>query len=111
MAVHRIRLREPWTIERLAGGYRSTRKFGLPTGLDGAEVWLTIAAGFAIRSVRVNDQLLASDSPAAESLAVEITALLRPRNQVTVESQTAIDEVTLEIRPSAGGTSAKAKNS
>ena len=65
---HTIRLRDPWEIERLAGGgLRYARRFHQPTGLDaGSRVTLVVALPSGV-SVVLNGSPLAPAAPATSS--------------------------------------------
>jgi hypothetical protein len=63
------------------------RRFSRPTGLDpGEAVWLCIASRGAMLSVTLNGQPLASIEPTNALGEFEITARLRPRNELAVEA-------------------------
>src|SRR5436309_4806058 len=111
---HRIRLRGPWECEPLAragvgplpppcrmtlpgrwgagglgdfaGRARFRRRFGYPGRIDAHErVWLTFAGVDAAADVRLNDHPLGRHAGAFEPFEFEVTALLRPRNDLVVE--------------------------
>lgn len=134
---HRIRLRGPWECEPLvslrpgealppprrmtmpcrwgegglgefAGRVRFRRRFGYPGRLDPEErVWLTFAGVSGAAEVWLNGQFLGRQPDHAGPFAYEVTALLRPRNElvVVVEATTPAGglwgEVALEIRRTA----------
>jgi hypothetical protein len=89
-----------------AGRVRHRRNFGSPTNLDTEErVWLTFA-GIADRAdVLLNNTSLGSDILSGGEF--DITALLRPRNELAVDIEAPADqgglwgEVALEIRRTA----------
>lgn len=132
MYPHRIRLRGPWECEPLlrrgdnatdplppfrmtmpcrwcegglrgfTGRVRFRRSFGYPGRIDTFErVWLTLAGIGGVGEVRLNEHLLGSIRSAAE---FEVTSLLRPRNELTVEVEGTAEEgglsgeVALEVR-------------
>jgi len=97
---HFIRLREAWNVERPdeSNGSRSvklTRQFGCSSGLKTASrVWLSIEDVAGCASVELNGNILGqiANSRNADDLGgqrcpakFEITALLQPRNALTVE--------------------------
>jgi hypothetical protein len=133
MYPHRIRLRGPWRCQPLAwhgednsrplppgctltlpcpwsagglagfrGRARLTRRFGYPGRIDAHErVWLT-CEGLSDRAlVRLNGQDLGA---CRGGFAFEVTALLRPRNELVLEVEGADEqagvwgEVALEVR-------------
>jgi hypothetical protein len=131
---HRIRLRGPWACEPLrglapgapvppprhvtmpcrlaeaglegfAGRVRFRRRFGYPGRIDPWErVWLTFAGVGGPAEVWLDGQRLGREEGAFEH---EVTALLRPRNELVVEVEAADDrgglwgEVALEMRRAA----------
>jgi hypothetical protein len=102
---HRIRLRDPWQRETLEGGRaRWSRRFGYPGRIDDFErVWLTFA-GSGSAAIRLNEQPLGST--AGGDIEFEVTALLRQRNEVVVETAVTTDgmpweEAALEVRRTA----------
>lgn len=132
MYPHRIRLRGPWECEPLsrtgggplpspcrvsvpcrwvndrlgpfAGRVRLRRRFGYPGRIDPHErVWLTFAAADRDVTVSLNDELLGHHRGAFEPFEFEVTARLRPRNELIVELEGPADgglwgEVALEVR-------------
>lgn len=100
--MHTIRLGPPWqfTASDDAGGGRHARKFGSPRTLDADErVWLVCAHVPGAATVTLNGEavaVLAFEGP----VAVDITHLLRPRNEVTfaVASVAPLGAVALEVR-------------
>jgi hypothetical protein len=134
MYPHRIRLRGPWECEPLsrrggsselpqpctvtmpcrwrdvglgefAGRVRLRRRFGLPRQIDNYErVWLTFAGLTGVADIWVNGQSLGRCCEADCPFEREVTALLKPRNELVVElEETGGDgglwgEVALEIR-------------
>jgi hypothetical protein len=112
MHPHRIRLRGPWECEPLASGEdvpqrrRFRRRFGYPGRIDDYErVWLTFAGVVGSASVWLNGQLLGRDEHSAD-FEYEVTALLKPRNEVVVEAQAPAEsgvpgEVAMEVRRTA----------
>jgi hypothetical protein len=133
MYPHRIRLRGPWNYEPLhrqvgegpmplpgrmilparwadagltgfSGRVRFTRRFGYPGQIDADErVWLT-CPGLADRAdVFLNETLLIHDQDGRQSFELDITSLLRPRNELRLEVTGPAagglwGEVALEIR-------------
>jgi hypothetical protein len=104
MYPHRIRLRGPWECQPAAdSGRRYRRRFGYPGRIDAHErVWLTFAGVGGRAVVRLNDCLLGCREDAPASFEFEVTALLRPRNELVVDVQETAEgswgEVALEIR-------------
>jgi hypothetical protein len=113
MYPHRIRLRGPWECEPLgrvtvphrwdhAGRVRLRRRFGYPGRIDAHErVWLILPAVERIAAVRLNGELLGrQEGPGG--CEFDVTALLRERNELTVELDTAAggtwDGAELEVR-------------
>ncbi len=98
--MHTIRLGPPWQLNAVDGGTRHARKFGAPRTLDADErVWLVCAHVPGATTVTVNGETVASlDAPGP--VAVDVTCLMRPRNEVTfaVASDAALGAVALEIR-------------
>ena len=82
---HRIRLRRPWQSEGRGDRIRWTRRFGRPTGLaPGQRVWLVLEDVPAASAVSLNGHVL----PVGER-AFDVTALLRARNELVLETQAA----------------------
>jgi len=112
MHPHRIRLRGPWDCEPLPSGEdvpqrrRFRRRFGYPGRIDNYErVWLTFAGVVGCASVWLNGQLLGRDEHSSD-FEYEVTALLKPRNEVIVETHAPADtglpgEVAMEVRRTA----------
>lgn len=92
MGVHRIRLRQPWSIESQAGGIVLRRAFHTPTGLsDRNQVWLVIQGLGPNLMVSVNDTELIGfsgdpeDGKEKDLWRADITSLLKPdRNRVLI---------------------------
>jgi hypothetical protein len=137
MYPHRIRLRGPWECEPLArlgddappppplrmtmpchwnegglagfaGRARFRRRFGYPGRIDAHErVWLTFAEVAGAAEVRLNGAFLGSREPDGLPFEFEVTALLRQRNELVVDVESATErgglsgEVALEVRCSA----------
>src|SRR5262249_54240836 len=106
MYPHRIRLRGPWDREPLPSGdgrFRFRRRFGFPGRLDDYErVWLTVAGIAGDVSVWLNGQLLGRQENATDGFEFEVTALLRPRNEVVIEAGgESSGDVAMEIRRTA----------
>lgn len=124
MYPHRIRLRGPWecdvlsltagdppparltmpaTLDGVVGTVRLRRRFGYPGTIDAHErVWLTFAAIRGEAAVSINGTAL---GPVASGAELDVTALLRPRNELLVEmsgpSPGLPGEVALEVRATA----------
>lgn len=103
MAVHKIRLRGAWKIERHADGSAVfERAFGSPRSLDtGESVWLVCERLPGRGAVSVN-KLMIGDAIAGAAFAGNVTAAMLPRNHVRFELQAVGDadlgEVGLEFR-------------
>jgi hypothetical protein len=84
MAVHTIRLREPWERSRdSTGELRLRRKFGLPTGLHAStRVVLAIGGLSGLTEVRVNGAEMVLEVASTDTLKWEITSLLKGRNEI-----------------------------
>ena len=83
-SVHRIHLRRPWQSETRSGRVRWSRRFGRPSGMSADErVWLVLE-DVPAEWVSLNGQVL----PAGER-AVDVTALLQPRNELVLETPAA----------------------
>jgi hypothetical protein len=132
MYPHRIRLRGPWECEPLRrdnggdeplpqpfrmtmpcrwneagllgfrGRVRFRRAFGYPGRIDAHErVWLTFAGIDGAAEAQLNNHPL---GPIATASEIEVTSLLRPRNELVVEVEGTTeqgglwDEVALEVR-------------
>ncbi|HTU18204.1 MAG TPA: hypothetical protein VMG10_09075 [Gemmataceae bacterium] len=104
MYPHRIRLRGPWKCEPsgLPGRLRFRRSFGYPGRIDAYErVWLTFAGINGAAEAHLNKHPLGRLGTACE---FEVTALLRPRNELVVEIAGDAEqrgfpgEVALEVR-------------
>jgi len=133
MYPHRIRLRGPWECQPLerrpaaepppplrmtlpcrwadgglpgfAGRVRFRRRFGYPGQIDSYErVWLTFAGSAGPMEIVLNGAPLGQPQDAAGPLEFDVTALLRPRNELVVDLEGDADrgglaeEVALEIR-------------
>jgi hypothetical protein len=127
---HRLRLLGPWECEAPAGaepqrvtmpcrladcglaGFSGTvrfrRRFGYPGRIDAEErVWLTFAGVSGAAELRLNGQILGRHAEGAEAFEHEVTALLRPRNELLVDLEAADDraglggEVAMEVRRTA----------
>jgi hypothetical protein len=137
MYPHRIRLRGPWECEPLEsnsgfagwpspsrvtmpcrwhdaglsgfdGRVRFRRRFGYPGRVDEVErVWLTFAGASDSADVTLNGVTLGRRERAEKPFEFEVTALLRPRNELVVEVTGRAPgaglwgEVALEIRRTA----------
>lgn len=94
---HRIRLGPPWEVA--ADGTRYLRRFGRPRTLDAAEqVWLVCGSLPEGAEISVNG--MAVGTAAGGEFAVEITSLLRPRNELAINLPAAetLGDIALEIR-------------
>lgn len=90
--MHAIRLRSPW--EPHAAGFR--RHFNRPTGLaSGERVWLVIDDAGATRVALNGAELAAVPLPCPARF--EITALLRPRNELLIAIAAEPTGVRLEL--------------
>jgi len=106
MYPHRIRLRGPWDQELLPSGdgrSRFRRRFGSPSRLDDYErLWLTFANIEGDVSVWLNGQLLGRQENATNAFEYEVTTLLRPRNEVVIETgEESSGDVAMQIRRTA----------
>src|SRR5438876_11024114 len=90
-----------------AGRVRFRRRFGYPGRIDSHErVWLTFEGVDAVADVSLNGHILGRHEGASEPFEFEVTSLLRPRNELTVEVESAENgglwgEVAMEIRATA----------
>lgn len=102
---HVIRLREPWDRELLVGGgVRYSRYFNWPNPIEQGEVVL-VCDGMAGAALATFNTVVTSAVPINDEWNVEVTSLLRSRNQVTFEFSRQLSnadlpwrEVRLEIR-------------
>ena len=100
--MHTIRLREPWESSETAAGTIHIRRFNKPTNLEaGEQVYLAISESRGIQAVRLNGELLeprsgfffdtddahptTSAKKKPDPFRVDITALLLPRNELSLE--------------------------
>jgi hypothetical protein len=100
MSTHRIRLGPPWEVTAAGGRARHARKFGRPRTLGAAErVWLVCDSVPGPADVLVNGEPVGSVAEVG-AFAVDITPLLKPRNEVVIDTASADTpaEVALEIR-------------
>jgi hypothetical protein len=87
-----------------AGRVRFTRRFGYPGRIDEHErVWLTAGGVDAAATLRLNGTPIGAFSAADTPFEAEVTALLRPRNELAVEVEGGPGgglwgEVALEVR-------------
>ena len=105
MTPHRIRLGPPWEVAEAPGGFRHTRRFGQPRSLGpGEQVWLVVESCPNSATAFVNGEGVGTSGEDIPALAVEITSLLRPRNELVIEARTAAPPggVALEIRLGSG---------
>lgn len=97
---HSIRLGPPWEVSAAGGRVTHRRKFGRPRSLDpGERVWLICDAVPGPAAVSLNGEPLGE---AAGPFSADITDLMRPRNDLTIDAATGpLGGVRLEIgRPS-----------
>ncbi|HVK13653.1 MAG TPA: hypothetical protein VM597_33210 [Gemmataceae bacterium] len=88
--IHRIRLRDPWTAEPLADGRtRSARRFGRPTNLGTARVWLVLPGP---AEVWLNGERLGDASD------FDVTGRLAERNTLEVRTVGPLSEAVIEVR-------------
>jgi hypothetical protein len=100
---HRIRLREPWRSDPVAGGVRRSRRFGYPGRIDADErVWLTFGGAGGRVAVSLNGLALGTHDGGAP-FEYEVTGLLAARNEVVMEIDGggAHGDVALEVRRTA----------
>jgi hypothetical protein len=103
---HRIRLREPWEREPLAGGgLRYRRYFNAPTIVAGEAVWIVCETIVAVAAVSLNDAPLGNVAMTDSVWEHEVTPLVVTRNSLTFDFAAAPagdnlpwTEVRLEIR-------------
>jgi len=88
-----------------AGRVRLRRRFGYPGRIDAYErVWLTCAGLEGVADVRLNEVALGRRAGADGQFEFDVTALLQPRNELTVDVEDATGagglwgEVALEVR-------------
>ncbi len=86
MAVHTIRLRDPWERhDDSQGNLRLTRAFNAPTGISVSDHVYLVVESLDIRgSVLLNDQMLGPMAVQCEQFRSEISSLLRQRNQICI---------------------------
>src|SRR5687768_4324963 len=83
LSTHSIRLGPPWQTTTSDVGTRHARKFGRPRTLDANErLWLVCEHVPGAAEVRVNGTAVGS-LDASGPFAADVTALLRPRNEVS----------------------------
>jgi hypothetical protein len=92
-------------LAELAGRVRCRRRFGYPGRIDPHErVWLTFAGADAVALVWLNRQFLGRHDGACDPFELDVTALLRERNELVVEVEAPAGkggwwgEAVLEIR-------------
>jgi hypothetical protein len=94
---HRMTLRPPWLTEPLPDGRtRYTRRFGRPRTLAAGEtVWLVgdVPTG---AEVGLNGELLGMAGQGG--FAFDVTAVLNPRNDLTITTTGKIGPVAVEVR-------------
>ena len=98
--MHTIRLGPPWQLTATGERTRHARKFGRPRALAGNErLWLVCAHIPGAAEVCINGEPVGTlDEPGP--FAVDVTALLHPRNEVTftIASSAPLGAVVLEVR-------------
>lgn len=100
LTTHSIRLGPPWQTTATDAGTTHARKFGAPRTLDADErLWLVCEHVPGAAEVRVNGTLVGTNG-AGGPFAADVTALLRPRNEVVfaVASAEPLGAVALEVR-------------
>lgn len=99
--MHIIRLRGAWEIATASGVTTHARKFGRPRTLDANErLWLACDRVPGPCEVRVNGAV-AGAVAVSGAFAVDITAILQPRNEVVFcveESDAPLGDVSLQVR-------------
>jgi hypothetical protein len=94
--VHRIRLRDPWDAEPLPDGRtRYARRFGRPTNLGKASVWLVLEGMTASAEVWLNGEPLGEAAGHGE---FEVTDRLTERNKLELRTIGPLSEVSIEMR-------------
>jgi hypothetical protein len=86
---HSFRLRDPWQCEAFPGRVRWTRSFHSPTGIEPDDaLWLVISGLPAAAEVRLNGNLLASESVTLQDVAssgqFHVTGHLAPTNRIEI---------------------------
>jgi hypothetical protein len=97
---HRIRLGPPWDVTASGGRTRHARRFGRPRTLGpGERVWLACGSVPGPADILVNGEPVGSVAGAGP-FAADVTPLLKPRNEVVIETASADPpaDVALEIR-------------
>ncbi|MFO0801193.1 MAG: hypothetical protein U0804_27315 [Gemmataceae bacterium] len=97
-AHHAIRLRGAWAVTADGQRFRHARPFGWPAALDPHErVWLVVVG---CAEVALNGTQLVPRSATGERFEADVTALLRPRNEILLTRDLAAPplDVTLEVR-------------
>ncbi len=95
-AVHRIRLRDPWDADPLPDGRtRYARRFGRPTNLGMASVWLVLEGTTASAEVWLNGERLGDAVGDGE---FEVTNRLTERNGLEIRTVGPLSEVSIEMR-------------
>jgi hypothetical protein len=98
MPTHRIRLRGSWEATPVGDGrVRHRRRFGRPRTLDPGETAWVVGDAPGPVTILLNGEPLGE---AAGPFAFEVTARLRPRNELAVETtgDGPLGEVALEVR-------------
>ncbi len=102
-AIHRIRLRGAWSIERSDDGSAVfERSFGSPRTLDDGEtVWL-VCDGVPGQGVVLLNGMRIGDVIAGNAFEADVTAVMRTRNSIRFEvgraGEAELGEVGLEFR-------------
>ena len=92
MALHRIRLRKPWSVEVTAATICWRRRFGRPTGLAAADrLWIVVEKLPQAATVELNGILLGTLGSGAVCERIEVTGRLEPRNELLLRLQTPDD--------------------
>src|SRR5262249_11540516 len=88
-----------------AGRVRHVRSFGYPSRIDAHErLWLTFAGAESAAEVWLNGRHLGRHDNSREPFEFEVTEILKPRNELVVEVESAAPngglwgEVALEVR-------------
>lgn len=86
MAVHTIRLREPWEKHYDShGNLQLLRSFNAPTGLGEQEkIFLTVETLGVLASITVNRHPLGQIAASGAPFRAELTGSLRARNQICI---------------------------
>jgi hypothetical protein len=92
MALHRIRLRKPWALEKIAGTICWRRRFGRPIGLAAADrLWIVVENLPQTGSIELNGAPLGALGGGTACERFEITSRLNLRNELLLRLQTPRD--------------------